>query len=506
MNLTNTFEEAMALYNKGELKKAKKEMNLIYQQEKNSSALNILAMIAYQEGDNETSLKYLRELASLEPNQAIYRNNLGVALLREDKLEEALSEFNEAVKLEKNYTDAYNNIGYVYKILGDFENSKEALVKAINLDSSNVLANQNIAELYKFRGDNANALYHYNQILLLDKKFLMAYLKIAEIQHELGAFNEALGHYKKALEIEPNLINDKFLKVTLHQIYAKLFPYDRFKFYNDIKKIEIFKSSLNRLSKDKNVLEYNTSNEAIFSLICAKNKANVILCNPEKFLLETTKEIAKKNNLDEQIKFINKEAVELNKGEIEKVDLLITDIFKETLPTYRTLFNINHLKNLFLKEDGEIFPNSFKLKAILIESKELYSEASANKLDDLDISLLNYYRPIYLYENINNFEYKKLTKEINLYEFNLKDTPTQNFNKDVKIDITSKGLVHSIVFWMEYNLDGKNFIDNGMNLKFNNSKQFIYTLDKELSVQSEEVKTLNVDYSDLLIFDFKEEA
>jgi len=504
MDLKEIFEEAMEFYRNRRFREAKEKFDLIYQNNKNIASLNMLAMIAYEEGDNETSLVYLNNIVLAEPNQAIYRNNLGVALLREDKLDEALNEFNEAVTLEPNYADAYSNLGHIYKLLGDFDNSKEALVKAISLDSSNILANQNIAELYKLRGDNANALYHYNQILI-DKNFLIGHLKIAEIQHELGALNEALEHYNKAMKIEPNLVNDKFLQITLHQIYSTLFPNDRFKFYNDKKKIELLKISLDKFCFNKKVLEYNTSTEAILSLMCAKNGANVTLCNPENFLLQTSKEIAKKNNLDKKIKYINKEAVSLDKDEIEKVDLLIIDIFKDTLPNYRTLFNINHLKNLFLKKDGKIFPNSFKLKAMVIQSNDLFSQANADKFDDLDISLLNSYRPIYLYENINNFEYKALTKELTLYEFNLKDTPAQSFNKDLKVDMLLEGLAHSIVTWIEYNLDGENFIDNGVNSDFNNSKQLIYTLDKEISISKNEVKTLNIDYSDLLIFDLKEE-
>ena len=68
---------------------------------------------------SERDLTVLRSFASrIDPSDAGAHNNLGVALVKQDRINDALAQYAEAVRLNPEYVDARNNLGATLAKLG----------------------------------------------------------------------------------------------------------------------------------------------------------------------------------------------------------------------------------------------------------------------------------------------------------------------------------------------------------------------------------------------------
>lgn len=78
-------------------------------------------------------LQGLREAANLDPDNAVFRNALGVTLLELGQPGDAEAEFRKAVDLDSNYAEAFHNLGLSLAEQGRLEEAIPQYRKAISL-------------------------------------------------------------------------------------------------------------------------------------------------------------------------------------------------------------------------------------------------------------------------------------------------------------------------------------------------------------------------------------
>lgn len=71
----------------------------------------------------------------IDPENAVYRNNLGIALRYLERFDEAVLAYSRAIEIDPEYRDAFTNRGVVYADKGDLEKAVRDFDRAIDIDS-----------------------------------------------------------------------------------------------------------------------------------------------------------------------------------------------------------------------------------------------------------------------------------------------------------------------------------------------------------------------------------
>ena len=148
----------------------------------------------------------LQEAISVNPNQAVYRDTLGVVLLELGRPDMALEHFTKAVEIDPIYADAYFHMGTALAEARKWDEAVTAYKKAISLPTLTVpeSANQNLGL----------ALYHLKRYqeaeqtlrfaISLDPKLQAAYYNLGLVFVAENRKEEAKAAFRQATQLAPD--------------------------------------------------------------------------------------------------------------------------------------------------------------------------------------------------------------------------------------------------------------------------------------------------------------
>lgn len=144
VNLGNAFVRRTLLDDAEKEFKSALEIN-----QRDTRAINGLAVIYYNQKNYDEAIRLLEILASDKPNEAPFHNNLGVAYMEKGLLDEAIIKFNTALKVSPDYPEAYNNLGLAYKKKGLLKEARQEFEKALQLSPEHPNARRNLEEVIR---------------------------------------------------------------------------------------------------------------------------------------------------------------------------------------------------------------------------------------------------------------------------------------------------------------------------------------------------------------------
>jgi tetratricopeptide (TPR) repeat protein len=143
------------------------------------------------------------ELLSLDPRNAVARNNLGAALIKLGRYREAEDQFRRAIGIRPGYADAQCNLGTVLRLRGEIAESELPLRRARKLRPVYVEAQVSLAVTLVLLGRLHDARDLFEKALKLAPRNIDALVGVADIAAHEGRFNEAETFFKRALEVDP---------------------------------------------------------------------------------------------------------------------------------------------------------------------------------------------------------------------------------------------------------------------------------------------------------------
>ena len=169
--VTTYLEDAVAFHKQGKIDQAES----IYRQlleidPKNSDALRLLGLIAYQTGNYQVAVDMIGMAIEINPNVASYHLNRGIVFQELKQWDAAVASYNSAIALKPDYAEAYCNRGNALKELKQLDAAVDSYDKAIALKPE-------LMEAYYSRG-----------ILL----------------QELKQLNTAVASFDKAISLNPD--------------------------------------------------------------------------------------------------------------------------------------------------------------------------------------------------------------------------------------------------------------------------------------------------------------
>jgi superkiller protein 3 len=148
----------------------------------------------------------LQEAISVNPNQAVYRDTLGVVLLELGRPDMALEHFKKAVEIDPIYADAYFHMGTALAEARKWDEAVTAYKKALSLPTLTIpeSANQNLGL----------ALYHLKRYqeaeqtlrfaISLDPKLQAAYYNLGLVFVAENRKEEAKAAFRQAAQLSPD--------------------------------------------------------------------------------------------------------------------------------------------------------------------------------------------------------------------------------------------------------------------------------------------------------------
>jgi superkiller protein 3 len=100
--------------------------------------------------------------------EAVRRNQRGVAYQQQGKLEEALAEFRQAAQMDPGNIAVLMNLAYVYGLQGRLDEAIAEYRKVLERQPANALAQNNLGVLYDRKGLHDEAVREFERILERD--------------------------------------------------------------------------------------------------------------------------------------------------------------------------------------------------------------------------------------------------------------------------------------------------------------------------------------------------
>ncbi len=153
---------------------------------------------------------YWRDTASLFEHaiavtgeNAVAENNLGVSLLKADKVSEAESHFTNAVRIKGNYPEALVNVGLCRERAGSTNEALAFYERAVRVQPT-APAYYNLANVLSKEGALDKAETNYRAALQLKPEFIEALYNFGALLAGEGRADEAATKYSAALKLKPD--------------------------------------------------------------------------------------------------------------------------------------------------------------------------------------------------------------------------------------------------------------------------------------------------------------
>ena len=230
--MKSKFDEALALFQNGQLNKAKDIcLEIIKVQPNNFDILHLLGLIAFQTKNYLKSVEIINKAIQIKPDYAEIYDFRAIVLIHLKKFEEAVESFDRAIKIKPDYAEAYYNRGNVLVELHKIDAALESYDRAIQIKPDYVEAYNNrgnaLVELHKIDA----ALESFDRAIQIKPDYAEAYYNRGNALKKFKKLEKALESYNRAIQIKPDYVeaynNRGNTLVELHKIDAALESFDR---------------------------------------------------------------------------------------------------------------------------------------------------------------------------------------------------------------------------------------------------------------------------------------
>jgi tetratricopeptide (TPR) repeat protein len=146
---------------------------------------------------------YYTKALQIGPLTAQMHNNLGVALIEQDRVDEAIHHFSEAMRVDPGYARSYFSMGYVRARQGRLDEAIGHYTETLRINPNQAEAHYRLGLALAGRNRLDEAISHFSEALRLDPSFADAYNDMGVALAQQGRPDEAISCYSKLLNLKP---------------------------------------------------------------------------------------------------------------------------------------------------------------------------------------------------------------------------------------------------------------------------------------------------------------
>ncbi len=164
---------------------------------KEGMALEAKAVGAYAAGEKEMSYELYQALVSMEPENHVALNNLGVLFLEAGKTDKAIESFESASLLQPDNIVYLANIGSAKVKLGEYDDALTFFDRVVQLSPGNSSGLYGKGVVYYYLDEPEAALGLFRQAVKSDPKNMDALFMTAFMEQKNGLWTDALNDFTK---------------------------------------------------------------------------------------------------------------------------------------------------------------------------------------------------------------------------------------------------------------------------------------------------------------------
>lgn len=164
---------------------------------------NVLGLSYLFTGKTEQALRPLQKLATLAPNDAAVRSNLGNVLRDLGRLPEAEASYRTALKIDPRYVTALINLGALLMSMKRFEESENCYRNALQITPSAAAVHRGLGNVLRSMGRLGDALKCYQTALSIEPNSAITYCDCGSALWLDGQVQKAIEHYRLSLKFDP---------------------------------------------------------------------------------------------------------------------------------------------------------------------------------------------------------------------------------------------------------------------------------------------------------------
>jgi protein O-GlcNAc transferase len=171
----------------------------------NASAMNFLAIAAFQSGRPLEALDWLQRAIAADPTDPDFFTNIATIYNALNHLPEAVAALHRALAIRPQYPAAWHALGKSLHRIGDAEGAMRALRTAIDQDPNHFDAHTDLGVILAERQHFDEALAHFRRALEIAPNRAEAHNNVANALNSLRQWDQAILSIRRALELSPDL-------------------------------------------------------------------------------------------------------------------------------------------------------------------------------------------------------------------------------------------------------------------------------------------------------------
>ncbi len=192
---------------------------------------HLLGILYGQNARADDAVEQIAAATRLTPNNPIYFNDLGHALLAAHRLVEAADAYRHAIELRPDFGDAHFNLGNLLRLQGKPREAVAAYQRAIDANPGALHVYINLGVTLQEIADYEEAIKILRQAIVIDARSFAAHYNLGIVFAAQRRFDEAILAYRKALAIDPQApsahLNLGFVLQQLHRLDEAIPCYGR---------------------------------------------------------------------------------------------------------------------------------------------------------------------------------------------------------------------------------------------------------------------------------------
>ena len=152
---------------------------------------NDAAALYLELGQPAAALRHFEAVRRLQPQSAVARYNVGVALEASGRSRDAAREYEAALARDPQYSAAHNNLGNIRLAEGALEDARREYERAVESGPSNAEAHNNLGAMLLAAGDAAGAIARLERAIALRATYPDAHFNLARAYAASGRLADA---------------------------------------------------------------------------------------------------------------------------------------------------------------------------------------------------------------------------------------------------------------------------------------------------------------------------
>ena len=199
-----SFDQAVARYEAGDRPAAKAAaLGILKRAPTDADALNLLAIIAQDEGLQGEAEAFARKAVAVAPANPLYLNTLGNGLIAQGRGAEAVTVLEKAHASAPEQADILFNLANAQRLAGEFDAAMQSFKRVGELRPGHLGAYNNMATMLKSVGDPESAATILIEAVGHAPKSAETRFNLGNALHMAGQLSGAEAAYRKTIELAP---------------------------------------------------------------------------------------------------------------------------------------------------------------------------------------------------------------------------------------------------------------------------------------------------------------